>query len=173
MSNGVYPYTMGRKSSLVLVENLSRDGASIKILAGGNLKSQPQTGMQCLLEILKTAPLTGMGRQMVKCLVRQSSSTQSGSNTSSSSDGSKTGKEEKWDKKIKVVIECWIRSDPTTKKYNWETIKQVWDRIGLYTATEWLADQTRQIRANKWLTEMMLEKTRRRFETINLQEETD
>ena len=99
MSNGVYPYTMGRKSSLVLVENLSRDGASIKILAGRNLKSQPQTGMQCLLEILKTAPLTGMGRQMVKCLVRQSLSTQSGSNTSYQATDPKPGKKKSGTKK--------------------------------------------------------------------------
>lgn len=35
-------YLMGRKSSRVLVDNLCRDCVSIKILVGGNLKTQPQ-----------------------------------------------------------------------------------------------------------------------------------
>ena len=51
-------------------------------------------------------------------------------------------------------------------------MKQVWDTIGLFPATEQrLADQTRQIRVNRWLIEMEIDKIRHRFETINLQDE--
>ena len=45
-------------------------------------------------------------------------------------------------------------------------MKQVWDRIGLFAATEErLADQAIQIRVNGCLTEIEIEEIRRRCET--------
>ena len=56
----------------------------------------------------------------------------------------------KWEKAVnKIVIECWIRSEPLKKKYR-QRMKKIWDEIGVFAVTEQrLADQTSQIRTNK------------------------
>ena len=60
----------------------------------------------------------------------------------------------------KIVIECWIRSEPTKIKYR-QRIKKIWDEIGVFSITEQrLADQARQIRKNK-------KKIRRKLEQKN------
>ena len=67
----------------------------------------------------------------------------------------------------KIVFECWIRSDPTKIKYR-QRIKKAWDEIGAFLVTEQkLADQARQIRTNKWLTDMEIEETKRKLEQKN------
>ena len=67
----------------------------------------------------------------------------------------------------KIVFECWIRSDPTKIKYS-QRIKKTWDEIGAFLVTEQkLADQARQIRTNKWLTDMEIEETKRKLEQKN------
>ena len=49
----------------------------------------------------------------------------------------------------KIVIECWIRSEPLKRKYR-QRMKKIWDEIGFFSVTEQrLAHQTRQIRTNK------------------------
>ena len=49
----------------------------------------------------------------------------------------------------KIVIECWVRSEPTKIKYRGR-MKKIWDEIGVFCVTEQrLADQARQIRTNK------------------------
>ena len=50
----------------------------------------------------------------------------------------------KWEKAVnKIVIECWIRSEPTKRKYR-QRMKKIWDEIGVFPVTEQrLADQAR------------------------------
>ena len=68
----------------------------------------------------------------------------------------------KWEKAVKqIVIECWKRSEITKRKYR-QGMKKIWDEIGVFPVTEQrLADQARQIRTNKWLTDIEIEKIRR------------
>ena len=73
-----------------------------------------------------------------------------------------------WEKAVnKVVIECWIRSEPTKRKYR-QRMKKIWDEIGVFSVAEQrLADQARQIRTNKWLTDIEMEEIRRQLERNN------
>ena len=50
----------------------------------------------------------------------------------------------KWKKAVtKMVIECWIRSESTKRKYR-QRMKKIWDEIGVFPVTEQrLADQAR------------------------------
>ena len=67
----------------------------------------------------------------------------------------------------KIVFECWIRSDPTKIKYR-QRLKKIWDEIGVFLVTEQkLADQARQIRTNKWLTDMEIKEIKRKLEQKN------
>ena len=77
----------------------------------------------------------------------------------------------KWEKEVnKVVIECWIRSDPTTRGYR-KRMKQIWDEKGLFQANEQrIVDQARMIRVNGWLTDIEIEGIRRRIEDAGEQE---
>ena len=86
----------------------------------------------------------------------------------------RTNQRMKWDKKVnKIVIECWIRSEPTKRKYR-QRMKQIWDEIGVFSTTEQrLADQARQIRVNKWLTEMEIEEIKRMCQEKNEEEVGD
>ena len=61
----------------------------------------------------------------------------------------------KWEKAVnKIVIECWIRSEPTKRKYR-QRMKKIRDETGVFPVTEQrLADQARQIRTDKWLTDI-------------------
>ena len=61
----------------------------------------------------------------------------------------------KWEKAVnKIVIECWIRSEPTKRKYR-QRMKKIWDESGAFPVIEQrLADQARQIRTDKWLTDI-------------------
>ena len=44
-------------------------------------------------------------------------------------------------------------------------MKKIWDEIGVFPVTEQkLADQARQIRTNKWLTDIGIEEIRRKVE---------
>ena len=47
-------------------------------------------------------------------------------------------------------------------------MKKIWDEIGVFPATEQrLADQARQIRTSKWLTDIEIEETKRKLERKN------
>ena len=74
----------------------------------------------------------------------------------------------KWEKAVnKIVIECWIRSEPTKRKYK-QRIKKIRDEIGVFPVTEQrLADQPREIRTKKWLTDIEIEEIRRKLERKN------
>ena len=42
----------------------------------------------------------------------------------------------KWENALKkIVIECWIRSEPTKRKYR-QRMKKIWDEIGVFPLTE-------------------------------------
>ena len=63
----------------------------------------------------------------------------------------------KWEKAVnKIVIECWIKSEPQKRKYR-QRMKKIWDEIGIFPVTEQRADQARKIRTNKWLTDIEIE----------------
>ena len=74
----------------------------------------------------------------------------------------------KWKKAVnKIVIECWIRRKPIKRNCR-ERMKKTWDEIGVFPVTEQrLAAQARQIRRNKWLTEMEVEEIRRKLKRKN------
>ena len=69
----------------------------------------------------------------------------------------------KWEKEVnKIVIECYIRSEPTKRGFR-KRMKQIWDDIGVFDVTEQrLADQARQVRLNKWLTDLEMEEIGRK-----------
>ena len=79
-----------------------------------------------------------------------------------------TKKRMRWEKALnKIVIECWIRSEPTKRKYR-QGMKKIWDQIGVFPVTDQrLADQAMQIRTNKWLTDIEIEEIRRKLEQKN------
>ena len=61
----------------------------------------------------------------------------------------------------KILIECWIKSEPSKR------MKKIWDEIGVLLVIEQrLADQAKQIRVNKWLTDTEIEKIDRRCRDI-------
>ena len=65
------------------------------------------------------------------------------------------------------LIECWIRREPTKRKYR-QRMKKIWDKIGVFPGTEQrLADQARQIQTNKWLADKEIEEIRRKLERNN------
>ena len=74
----------------------------------------------------------------------------------------------KWEKAgNKIEIECWIRSEPTERKYR-QRMKKIWNKIGVFPVTEQrLADQAGQIRKDKWLAEIEIEKIRTKLERNN------
>ena len=76
------------------------------------------------------------------------------------------GKRMLWDKAVnKIVIECWLRSDPTIRGYR-KRMKHIWDERGIFESSEQrLADQARQIRTNDWLTTVEVEEIKRKIET--------
>ena len=80
----------------------------------------------------------------------------------------------KWKKEVnKIVIECWIRSEPTKRKYR-QRMKQIWNEICVFAVTgQSLADQARQIRMNKWLTDVEIEEIERICQTSNQVSGTD
>ena len=71
----------------------------------------------------------------------------------------------KWKKAvIKIVNDCWIRSEPTKRKYR-QQIKKIWDEIGVFAVTgQRLADQASQIQTNKWLADVEIEEIRTQLE---------
>ena len=79
----------------------------------------------------------------------------------------------KWEKEEnKTVIECWIKSEPSKRKYP-QRMKKIWNGIGVFPVTEQrLADQARQIQVNKWLTDTNIEEIDRRCRDIIHEEET-
>ena len=55
-------------------------------------------------------------------------------------DTGRTSRRRKWEKEVnKIVIECWIRSEPTKRKYG-RRMKQIWDEIGVLDvqSKDWL-----------------------------------
>ena len=85
----------------------------------------------------------------------------------------RTNQRMKWEKEVnKIVIECCIKREPSKRKYR-QLMKKIWDEIGVFPVTEQrLADQARQIRVNKWLTDTEIEEIDRRCRDIICQEET-
>ena len=62
----------------------------------------------------------------------------------------RTNQRMKWEKEVsKIVIECWIKSEPSKRKHR-QRMKKIWNEMGVFPVTEQrLADQARQIRVNK------------------------
>ena len=85
----------------------------------------------------------------------------------------RTNQRMKWEKEVnKIVIECWIKSEPSKRKYR-QRMKKIWDEIGVFPVNEQrLADQARQIGVNKWLTDTEIEEINRRCRDIFHEEET-
>ena len=79
----------------------------------------------------------------------------------------------KWEKEVnKIVIECWIKSEPSKRKYQ-QGMKKIWDEVGVCPVTEQrLVDQARQIRVTKSLTDTEMEEIDRRCRDIIHEEET-
>ena len=45
-----------------------------------------------------------------------------------------TNQRMKWEKEVnKIVIECWIKSEPSKRKYL-QQMKKIWDEIGVFPA---------------------------------------
>ena len=78
-----------------------------------------------------------------------------------------TNQRMKWEKEVnKIIIECWIKSEPSKRKYQ-QRMKKIWDEIGAFPVTEQrLADQARKIRVSKWLTDTEIEEIDRRCRDI-------
>ena len=79
----------------------------------------------------------------------------------------------KWEKEVnKIVIECWIKSEPSKRKYR-QQMKKIWDEIRVFPVIEQrLGDQAWQIRVKKWLTDTEIEEIDRRCQDIIHGEET-
>ena len=73
----------------------------------------------------------------------------------------RTNQRMKWVKEVnKILIECWIKSEPSKRKYR-QRMKKIWDEIGVFPVTEQrLSDQAMQIRVNKWLTDTEMKMSR-------------
>ena len=72
----------------------------------------------------------------------------------------------------KIVIECWIKSEPSKRKYQ-QRMKKIWNEIGVFPVTEQrLADQAKKIRVNKWLTDTKIKEIDRRCRVMIHEEET-
>ena len=67
----------------------------------------------------------------------------------------------------KIIIECCTRSEPTKSTHR-QTMKKIWDEIGVFPVTEQrLTDQARQIRTKRWLTDIEIEEIRKKSEQRN------
>ena len=79
----------------------------------------------------------------------------------------------RWTKEInKIVMVCYIMvCDPSKRGYR-KRMSAIWREIGVFQVTEQrLADQARAIRINAWLTDVEIEKLRRKIERENTREE--
>ena len=85
----------------------------------------------------------------------------------------RTNQRMKWEKEVnKIVIECWIKSERSKRKYR-QRMKEIWDEIRVFPVTEQrLTDQGMQIRVSKWLTDTEIEEIVRRCRDIIHEEET-
>ena len=74
----------------------------------------------------------------------------------------------KWEKAVnKIVIEYWIRSELTKRKYR-QRMNKIWDEIGVFPVTQpRLTDQAGHIRTKKQVTDIETEKIRRKLERKN------
>ena len=74
----------------------------------------------------------------------------------------RTEKRLRWTKEVnKIVMRCFYKSDPTTRGYR-RRMMAIWREIGVFESTEQrLADQTRAIRGNGWLSHVELEEIQR------------
>eukprot|EP00112_Aurelia_sp_Birch-Aquarium-sp1_P004156 Seg1472.5 transcript_id=Seg1472.5/GoldUCD/mRNA.D3Y31 product="hypothetical protein" protein_id=Seg1472.5/GoldUCD/D3Y31 len=81
----------------------------------------------------------------------------------------------KWTKEVnKLVIKCFYKSDPNQRGYRKRMIN-IWKEIGVFDITEQrLADQSRAIRTNGWLSEMEMEEIQREIEReMHIDEDTE
>ena len=72
---------------------------------------------------------------------------------------------QKWEKGVnRIVIECWLRSEPSKRGYR-QRLKRLWDELCVFEATEQrLACQARAIRLNEWLTSLEIEEIKQKIE---------
>ena len=72
----------------------------------------------------------------------------------------------KWNKEVnKIVMRCFYRSEPAKRGYR-KRMLSIWNELGVFEITEQrLADQERAIRTNEWLSEIELEKIKRKIES--------
>lgn len=72
----------------------------------------------------------------------------------------------KWSKEVnRIVMRCFYKSEPNKRGYRKSTM-DAWKEIGVFEVTEQrLADQSRAIRTNGWLSEVELEDIQRYLQT--------
>ena len=70
----------------------------------------------------------------------------------------------RWTKEAnKIVMRCFYQSDPTKRGYRKQMMK-IWREVGVFEVIEQrLADQTRVIRTNGWLSEVELDEIQRKI----------
>ena len=62
------------------------------------------------------------------------------------------------------VMECYLRSGPERRRYR-KRMHDIWRSKGIFEVTEQrLMDQIRQIKKNKWLSNLEIENIKRRIE---------
>ena len=61
-----------------------------------------------------------------------------------------------------IVIECWLRSEPSKRGYR-QRLKRLWDEMGVFEATEQRLDY-QAIRLNEWLTSLEIEEIKQKIE---------
>ena len=76
----------------------------------------------------------------------------------------------KWNKEVnKIVMRCFYMSDPTKRGYR-KRMLSIWNELGVFEVSEQrLADQTRAIRTNGWLSEIELEEIQRNTESDHME----
>ena len=153
---------MGRKSSLVLADSLSRDGVLIKTLVGGNHKHNLKL-REMLNHRIEDNGINETGTLQGESVMPGRHGVPDPAPAGRHQATGRTNQRMKWEKKAnKIVTECWIKSEPSKRKYR-QRMKKIWDEIRVFPVTEQrLADQTRQIRVNKWLRDTEIEEIDKR-----------
>ena len=74
----------------------------------------------------------------------------------------------KWSKEVnKIVMRCFYKSEPNKRGYR-KRMLEIWTDIGVFEVTEQrLADQSRAIRTNGWLTGVELEEIQREIQGVH------
>ena len=103
---------MGRKSSLVLADSLSKDSVSIKTIKH-NLKLS-----EMLNHITEDNGVNKTGTLQGESVVPGRHGVPDPAPAGCHQAMGRTNQRMKWEKEVnKIVIECWIKSEPSKRKY--------------------------------------------------------